>query len=304
MVVDDFNRHERTIYDCLKSVYKTSKYLKDGNLVSFNESNPEKSKAKLKNINHIRSCLLNDCQNFSLAYQPVLDPKGEKVLGVEALLRFQDVELGLVPTRDYIFTLEQDFAFEELGLWILRHTMQDLGPLLKMAPQLLVGVNVAATQLRDIDFPKTVVEVARQTNFPLPNFCLELKRSCRRIPFDLLEKRLQSLKKQKLKIAIDDFGSGFASLECLQFLPSDLVKIDQRYLRDLETSTTAQKDLEALCLMANAHKTWVCVKGVETEATRQILSKLPLDCLQGFALAPPMDLPTLRDFLPGRIWVF
>lgn len=287
-LVHDRTMNDRTIYTCLKYAYRESKEKKHGALVVFNPSAKSDTDDTLSLLERIRSCMIEECQDFYLEYQPVYRTGDRNMIGVEALIRFRDEEQGEILPERFMPVLEQDFAFEELGIWIMRRAMTDGRKLLETNPELVLGINIAPSQLEDEYFAGIVSEVAQQTRFPLRNLCLELTRGCRFLEMELIRERVAELQEQGVRVLIDDFGSGFGSLEILRELRVDYVKFDMKFVREIEQNETDRMDLRNLCELASVHGPVICVKGVETEKMTELLEDFPITSMQGFYFSRPM----------------
>lgn len=295
LVVDDFSRSNRALFACLASVYQESKTRQDGELVAFNHPDDKEARSRLSAIDRIRSCMIDECRGFLLEYQPVYSLRAQRIIGVEALIRWRDDDFGTVFPSGFMPVLEQDFAFDELGIWILRRAMLDGRRFLARRPGFVVGVNIAAAQLRDRLFADTVFQVAAQTGFPLSSLCLELSKGCRGLALPTLLRRLEALRARGVKILIDDFGSGAGSLELLRKFPADYLKFDRQFVENIVRSEADRDDLCSLCEMAARRNANVCVKYVETAELRELMKSMPVDSMQGFEIAPPLSVEGVEE---------
>ena len=295
LALNDYSRSDRTVFACLASVYEESKTRRDGDLVAFSRSDDADAQDRLAVLDRIRTCMADECQGFLLEYQPVYSLRVQRIIGVEALIRWRDDACGTVYPTEFMPVLEQDFAFEELGLWILRRAMTDGKRFFAKRPDFVMGVNISPAQLRDRFFPESVLGLAERMGFPLSGLCLELTRDCRQIPLPMLSSRLDALRAKGVKICIDDFGSGFGSLEFLRGLPSDYVKFDMQFVKNIAASESERDDLRFLCEMAARHTKVVCVKGVENHALREILKEMPVGGMQGFEIAPSLSPEAVEE---------
>ncbi|MBQ7457127.1 MAG: EAL domain-containing protein [Desulfovibrio sp.] len=295
--VRDYSLSEHLIYDCLQSVYKDSRFFQDGALVPFSLSDTDHTENLLSVLEHIRYAMSDDCAHFYLEYQPVLAKNSKTVVGFEALLRFKEQSTGFVPTKTYITILEQDFAFEELGIWILRQTMLETLPILAKHPNLIIGVNIAHTQIRDVFFPESLSLLLEQTGFPPNRLVLELNAQCRNLPLTTIEHRAKAIVETGVRLCLDDFGVGNFALEILQNIPVQLLKIDAQLLRSSCTTEMAKNDLHNLCSIGTSHNTRVCLKCIETQAMEKAVNDVAFDYAQGFAFAYPMKADHILTYL-------
>lgn len=290
MMVDDFDVDERAIYTCLNYSYKESKNRKHGALVSFSGNLTEESKKRLQMIDEIRKCMVNDCENFSVKYQPVIDIAEDKAVGAEALVRFSNDEYGEVMPIDFIPVLEYDYAFEEMGIWVMKKAMSDGVSLIDKNPDFMLGINIAASQFEDVFFVDDLKDASAYTGFPLRNICLELSKDCRLLDWGMLSDKIGKLRELGIRIVLDDFGSGYASLEILKEIPADFVKLDMRYVKEAEVDDNAKKDLKRLAELAGNHGALACAKGIENEKLLDIIKENGISTGQGFFYEKPVDI--------------
>ena len=291
----------RAVYDGLAFACKESRVRKDGKLVNFNGSGGRDLFDTLDMIRVIRNCIVMDCEGFSLRYQPVLANGTGRLIGLEALLRWKYGRFGEVMPSDYVPVLEKDFIFEELGYWILRRTMEEGKPLLERYPEYVMGVNIAQAQLADELFADSLTEIAEQVGFPLDHLCLELTKDCRLMGHDMLKSISLRLKSHGVRILLDDFGSGFGSIEVLRDLAPDYIKIGRSYAKGLEEDSRNRELARYMSELAATCGTRVCIKGIETRAAHEIVQTFPVRGLQGYFYGRPMpmkDLLELRFSLP------
>ncbi len=292
--------NERTVYDCLMRSYHESKHNKHGNPVVFDGSRSHSEKDSLEMLNEIRSSMVNDCEGFYLLYQPVIRLDGSPV-GVEAFVRWRSDRYGEVLPMEFIPVLEQDFAFEELGFWVLRQAMLDGKKLIEAYPDFLMGVNVSAVQLEDDYFIESLTEIAEQTRFPLRNLCLELTKGCRLLDMEHLREKAERLQEKGVRFLVDDFGSGFSSYEFLRELSADFVKFDMSFVKNIEVSREDREALEYFCRLAGVYGPNICVKGVENERMRELLRDYPVRSMQGYVFTKPLGFQEIRErFFPDH----
>ncbi|MBQ7606507.1 MAG: EAL domain-containing protein [Desulfovibrionaceae bacterium] len=295
-LVNDFTLSEPIIYDAVKSAYRDSLYHQDGELVAFNSEKKNEVRANLGVIEEVRRSMINECNHFYIVYQPVVRKKEGDILGFEALLRWEKDGITL-PTGTFMPVLLQDFAFEELGIWILRETMQEGLKILRENPNFIIGVNLAVPQIRDTFFLNSLTSLLAQTGFPAKQLCLEFSGQCRTLPFAKIKHCVALLNEMGVRVCFDDFGTGYSSLELLQELKVNLVKFDSSLLNKSLSSKVARSDLVLLSRVALSHETFVCFKGVENEFMERIVNELPCTCYQGYSVARPMRLAELLSYI-------
>ncbi len=277
---DGGSSDERTIYACLSFAYNDSKFYHNGKLVNYNGAIGMNAHDSLELLDEVRDCILMDCKNFSLRYQPVFDAATEKLTSIEALLCWQSERFGDVPPSAYVPVLERDYLFEELGYWILRHAMEDGLKLLKRKPDLMINVNISPAQIVDDLLFEEIDKISASVGFPPKNLCFELTQSCRLIEPDILRRIVRALKRKGILCLIDDFGSGVASIDFLRDLSPNFIKLERDYITNIKEPGNLQI-VRHLSELASELGTQVCLKGVENTAIRDTIKKFPIKNVQG-----------------------
>ena len=284
---------ERAIYACVNYACRESKLHRNGKLVNYDGSGGRDKMESLEVIEEIRNAIIMDCEGFYLRYQPVIDANTEQMIGAEVLLGWQNHRYGDVAPTVYIPALEQDYIFEELGYWILRRVMHDMRRILAKDKAFTVGINIAPAQLLDELFADGLLNIARQAGVPLTNICLELTAGCRLIEKERLLDIVSYLQARGVRFLIDDFGSGYASIEFLRDISPEFVKIDGRYVKNIAADDRGRRLLRSMVEMAAAYGTKVCLKGIETKEIQTIVKAYALRGLQGYFYDRPLSLSAL-----------
>jgi diguanylate cyclase (GGDEF)-like protein len=248
--------------------------------------------------NSLRRALQKD--EFVLHYQPKVDLESRRILGVEALLRWQSPELGLVPPLKFIPVLEETGMILDVGAWVLRRAVLDHRAWLKLKlspPR--VAVNVSAVQLRRADFVDVVRDILAQGANP-PAIDIEITES---LIMDDLEGTIQKLKTLRalgMGIAIDDFGTGYSSLAYLGRLPVQALKIDRTFIVAMTDDPDAMTLVSTIISLAHSLRLKVVAEGVETEEQATVLRLLRCDEMQGYLVSRPVPHEELTPMLlPG-----
>jgi diguanylate cyclase (GGDEF)-like protein/PAS domain S-box-containing protein len=227
---------------------------------------------------------------FDLFYQPQVDLESGVIVGCEALLRWQDAELGPISPAEFIPVAEQAGVIGELGQWVIQRALSDLKSWGR--DDVFVSVNVSAMQMRRGDFGDTVAQALARASVPPRLLELELTESAVfNNSHDGVE-TLRALRALGLRLAIDDFGTGYSSLSYLRDFPIDKLKIDRQFVTALEEGGNAAHSLiEAVCVIAKGHGLSAVAEGIETVAQRRALGRLGVHLGQGylFSKAVPAD---------------
>jgi diguanylate cyclase (GGDEF)-like protein/PAS domain S-box-containing protein len=237
-------------------------------------------------------------QQFLLHYQPQIDERGA-VFGVEALVRWQHPQRGLVPPGSFIGLAEVSGLIEPLGLWILRSACQQIRAW-SSDPQhrhLLVAVNISARQLHHPEFVQQVATVLEETGADPQRLELELTESHLVEDVEGATAKMRALKARGVRLSLDDFGTGYSSLNYLKRLPLDQLKIDQSFVRDLLLDANDLSIVKAIVDMGRNLGLDVLAEGVETLAQHDMLLGAGCKRFQGYLFCHPVPV----DQLPATL---
>ena len=295
--LDNFSLDARTVYTCLSFAYSESKMRRQGDPVRFFEELSRGDRGQVEMLHLIRESIPRNYRGFCLFYQPVVDAMSEKVIGAEALIRWNSPAYGTVMPDNFISFLERDSMFPELGRWILTTAIEASKEIRKIIPDFHISVNLSYTQLQKPDFADMVLDVLRVTSYPAEYLTLEVTERCRLLDMDLLENIFIRLKTAGIKFALDDFGTGFSSIGVLKKLPFDIIKIDRSFVQKIEHDDTERKLMHEFTNLASTFNAEVCVEGVETAGMRDILQYYPVSTFQGYLYSKPMDIEHFMDYI-------
>lgn len=238
---------------------------------------------------------LNDSLRRALAngelfmeYQPRFDIQGRKILGAEALMRWQHPEHGLVSPYTFIPLAEESGMILQLGPWALQQACTAAMEWNRQSPYPIpVSVNLSPRQLRDPEMIPDICDALRLSQLPAELLELEITESVVIEDINRILGTLHELRDIGISLSIDDFGTGYSSLAYLKKLPVNTLKIDRSFVMDLPGNTHDESLIEGIITMAHSLHLKVVAEGVETRAQQDILMKLGCDELQGFLLARP-----------------
>jgi diguanylate cyclase (GGDEF)-like protein/PAS domain S-box-containing protein len=241
-------------------------------------------------------------QEFFLHYQPQWDLKGNRMLGVEALLRWQSAEFGSMMPTEFIPLAENSGQIIGLGEWAMRAAcIQAREWAMAGYGDLKMAVNISGLQFRQPDFLEMIGKIIEETGIEPEALELEFTES---VVMERAEKNidtLRSLKKLGVRLSIDDFGTGYSSLSYLKHFPIDRIKIDRSFVADLDRNSDGEAIVEAIISLAHSLNLKVVAEGVETVNQLRFLEARNCDEVQGFHLAIPM-LP--ENLVGNMAWPF
>jgi diguanylate cyclase (GGDEF)-like protein/PAS domain S-box-containing protein len=254
--------------------------------------------ARLSVLRGLRRAIEQD--ELVLHYQPVVDTASGRLLGVEALLRWQHPEHGLLGPGAFLAVAEESRQIVPIGAWVLEEACRALVRWRERfgVPDLYVAVNVAVAQLEDDTFPALVATVLAETGLPPSALTLEITETAL-IAGGAAIDRLHELKRIGVRLAVDDFGTGYSSLRYLQDLPVDVVKVDKAFVDRLDTADT-RSVVQAILELADRLGMTTVAEGVEAEDRRQTLEDLGSEAAQGFLFSPAVPECELAEMLRSR----
>jgi diguanylate cyclase (GGDEF)-like protein/PAS domain S-box-containing protein len=233
-----------------------------------------------------------------LVYQPKVDLRSGRVIGMEALLRWVEPDLGFVPPDEFIPLAEEIGCISKVGRWVLldacrqNKEWQDRG--LGSVP---VSVNVSSRQFSDTDLLEVVTEVLEETGLEPQWLELEITESAMLEDEVTTTQTLKLIRERGVRVSLDDFGTGFSSLSYLRRLSLDTLKIDRSFVMDLPDDDDAKGIFEAIIVMAHVLGLTVIAEGVETEEQRDFLRSIECDEIQGYLVSKPVPPDEFTHFL-------
>ena len=241
--------------------------------------------ADLSNRKLLEGDLLYAIKNDGLAaaYQPIMNSSGEKVIGVEALARWNHPTIGQIPPSQFIPIAEHSGLIIDLGEWMLRRACLDG----RAWPNLTIAVNVSPLQFRRSDFVEVVERILAETDFNANRLELELTESTLLGNLDTAELSMLRLKAIGVRFALDDFGTGYSSLLYLRRFPFDKLKIDSSFVRSIEKAPDAAAIVHAVVSLGRGLGMKVTAEGVETAEQHLFLRAAGVHSMQGYRFGKP-----------------
>lgn len=242
-----------------------------------------------------------DQQQFELYYQPKIDTCNGKVIGVEALVRWNHPERGLVPPDEFIPVTEESGMIIELGDWVLDQACYQLSLWKQQGFMLKMAVNLSFKQLGDSDFLNRLRDIVEKHNIDEGELELEITETAAMSNAEHAIKQMKAIRIAGVDLSIDDFGTGYSSLSYLKLFPIQSLKLDRTFVRDIEES----EDDASICIttISLAHNLGlkIVAEGVETEAQRAFLSLHQCDILQGYLFSRPLPVYEITEYLRLKI---
>lgn len=237
-------------------------------------------------------------QRLFLCYQPQICLHNGQVIGMEALLRWRTDEGSMISPDRFIPIAEHSGLIVGIGDWVLRMSCFQQAELTKAGfPDLSVGINVSMGQFRHPRFLSSLQSALADSGANPRLIELEITESMAMEEADLLARTIDSIKAMGVRIAVDDFGTGFSSLSYLQRLQVDRLKIDKAFVAEIDKNERGRRIPELVIQLGHKLGLTVMAEGVETIAQAEVLDSLGCEDAQGFYYAMPMEPEKLLNWL-------
>ncbi len=229
-----------------------------------------------------------------VAFQPKLDLATNRIIGAEALARWSHPERGAISPEKFIGIAEEYHRIERITRFVLDKAIRAAATLVRNGEDFSVSVNISAQLLRNAKLPRMITEALAAHDLAPQHLILEITETDR---LDRSKRTLQMMEElvaQGLRISIDDFGTGNATIDYLRYLPAAEVKIDKVFIRDIESNTEDHLLVQSIIEMAHSLGRHVVAEGVESSNSMALLRKLKCDQVQGYHIGRPVPF---RDFV-------
>jgi PAS domain S-box-containing protein len=262
----------------------------------FTEELNERASRRFSLETRLRRAL--ERNEFLLHYQPRMDIKSRRVIGMEALLRWQQPDVGLVSPLEFIPIAEELGLIVPIGEWVLGEACRQTTAWRRAdLPALTVSVNLSAMQFKSRRLPKTIAAILAAAGLPPANLELELTESMLVEDTEASAAMLAQLKEIGLKLSIDDFGTGYSSLAYLKRFPLDALKIDRSFVRDITSDKNDAAIVSATIGLAHNLNLRVVAEGVEQQVQVDILRAQGCDEAQGYLFSRPLPAPAFESWI-------
>lgn len=266
----------------------------------YNPELDEHSLSRLSMAGELRRGLQQ--QEFVIHYQPNVDLHSNRVIGVEALARWQHPEKGLMPPDEFILLAEQTGHIRELTTFVLEQSLQQLQRWNDEGLRLRMSVNLSARSLHDAGLSDQIRALLQSCQVESRQLQLEITE--RALMYDPLQAQqtLSQLHDMGIKLSIDDFGTGYSSMAYLKQLPIDEIKVDQSFVQAMQQQQADKVIVRSTIDLAHNMGHQVIAEGVDSEASLELLREMGCDLAQGFHIHPPAPAEALRPWLDQGPW--
>ncbi len=297
LLLKHYNGDVNAVKSRLTYLVERSQQLCHGSLEMFDDEINSESEGNLELISIIHSCAVSGFDGFFLKYQPIVKPQTGEIMGMEALIRWKKEPYGEVSPGVFIEWLEEDPCIFDLGNWILETALRDAAIIAKKYPRFFVNVNISAGQIKRKEFREAVLERLEASELKPSQLCMELTERCREMEFEYLSREIEFFKSQGIKVAMDDFGTGSASLSMALAIPVDELKIDMSFVKNISDKLENQEMVKAIVQYGKNIAIETCIEGVENECVRDYLDRYGATWYQGYYYSRPVSADDMLKLL-------
>ncbi|OIQ80555.1 phytochrome-like protein cph2 [mine drainage metagenome] len=291
--------HARELSGLLRSADTAMYHAKSLGKNNFQHYSAEMEQRALKRLameNSLRHVL--ERNELLVYYQPQVDVDTHRVVGFEALVRWQHPEMGMISPNEFIPLAEDIGLIVPIGEWVLRTAcLQAVRWQQAYCPELTIGVNLSARQLREPGIVDRILEVVDETGIPSHLLDLELTESALMERSDDLMQKMDRLRQAGIRISIDDFGTGYSSMSYLKRFPINTLKIDRGFIADIPHDTDDVAITQAIIAMGGSLNMQLIAEGVETVEQLEFLRTHGCNRIQGFLISRPLPVQQAEEFL-------
>jgi EAL domain-containing protein (putative c-di-GMP-specific phosphodiesterase class I) len=241
-----------------------------------------------------------DRNELLLYYQPLVN-EANRIVGMEALLRWHHSELGLILPGHFIRITEETGIIVPMGRWVLETACKQTKRWHDMGfNDLFVAVNISARQLQEPDFEQMVLHIIDESGLPAECLQLEVTESSVIQTPEVCITKMNNLKARGVTFSIDDFGTGYSSLSYLKRFPIDTLKIDRSFVSDAMTNKGDREIIKTIIAMARNLNIDAVAEGVETSEQKAFLASYGCHNMQGYLFAHPVPVDQFKDLLENQ----
>ena len=293
-----YPEHGASVDELLKkadiAMYYSKRYRKNRYTI-FKEDMNKELIDRMAIEKNLRNAL--DGNEFLLYYQPQVDTNTEVVTSFEALIRWNNPELGFVSPADFISIAEESEMIVDIGNWVMKSACDFARDIIDNgSDNVYISVNVSVLQFLQTDFVDNVLNILKQSDLPAEFLELEITETIYMENYEMIHNKLTELRSKGVKIALDDFGKGYSSLSYLRRLPIDTLKLDKSFIDDICIDTEASL-VENIIKMGQKMELSIIAEGVETQEQYLHLRNFGCDKIQGYYFSRPLTEENAKKLL-------
>ena len=256
-----------------------------GQWAMFSPALTTRAEARLRGESDLRQAI--ELGQLKLVYQPQISAQTREIVGFEALVRWEHPQLGSIPPSEFIPIAEENGLIVTIGEWIIRTALAQAA---QLPDHIRMAVNISPLQMNSTSLVSTIVHALAANRLDPSRIDLEITESVLIADTGFALDRLRQLRDMGLRISLDDFGTGYSSLSYLRMFPFHKIKIDQSFVRDLETDTESRAITQATLTLAKLMGIRCTAEGVETPFQADFLRDHGCDELQGYLVGKPLQM--------------
>ena len=291
---DDGTKAEELIHKADMAMYK-AKAKGKGCYAFYDDSLTSAAKEGTRIEHDIQLALQR--KEFELYYQPVVSLASKKVIGAEALIRWNHPKRGLVLPNEFIPYIEQGPLIMEVGEWTIEQACQELRTLRDKNIQISISVNTAATHFQQMGFAQLVKQALKRNELSPEDLIIELTERTLMEDSPATKSTISELNFLGVKLSLDDFGTGYSNLKYLATMPVSILKIDMSFIRYILTNPKDAEIVRAMIGLGKSLGILTVAEGVESERQLERLKKYEVDAVQGYYFSPPLKSSEFVDFV-------
>lgn len=297
-----YPQHGNTTSTLLKSADVAMYYAKQNKLdfYIYNPGADRNTPDRLSLMGELRQAIHEN--QLELFYQPEVDIASSRIIGVEALVRWNHPERGFVPPDDFIPMAEHSGLIRPLTYWVINSAIRQREKWHDMGIDILISINLSMHNLNDTDFAPQLEMLLQNTIVPVQYFEFEVTESSIMDNPDHVVEVMDKLNALNVSFAVDDFGTGYSSLSLLKKLPVQKLKIDKSFIMDMETDSDDEAIVHSVIDMAHILGLKVIAEGVENEKVLKLLASLGCDLVQGYHISRPLPAKLITPLLAHGSW--
>lgn len=266
-----------------------------GHYQFFHEAMGFKAKKRLEIETYMHSAVANN--ELRLYYQPVVNIVSGQLIGAEALMRWENPDLGFLPPNDFIPLAEDNGLINQFGEWAIREACRQYKAWQEQGlDKLTIAVNLSSLQFNQAAFIPMVDSIFKEYEVDPAFLTFELTESMIMADTEYMLEKLNNLKKLGIKLALDDFGTGYSSLRYLNRFPLDTLKIDRSFVKGLPDSLDSAAIVNAILGLAKALNLNTVAEGVETQQQKSFLQSTTCNAVQGYFYSKPMPVAEFQQY--------
>jgi diguanylate cyclase (GGDEF)-like protein/PAS domain S-box-containing protein len=296
-----YDRPDHLLRDAETAMHE-AKSKGQGSIILFDHHMHTRALARLRLESGLRRALGR--HEFLLNYQPIVSLKLERIVGFEALIRWQHPERGLVPPSEFIPLAEETGIIMAIDQWALRTACQQMQQWQTQFPDfapLTISVNLSAKHFSQPELVEQVKQTLQETGLAAQSLKLEITENTLMSNAEVATTTLKQLRSLGVQISMDDFGTGYSSLSYLHRFPIDTLKIDRSFVMNLEQTNENTKITQAMIMLARSLNLDVIAEGIETSVQLMLLKAMGCEFGQGYFFSKPLSSEAATIFLRQQV---